>query len=43
MSLICSAWMCMPVTITTSAQAKSAAVAGAMFSSTKRTGQLSGI
>jgi hypothetical protein len=33
----------MPVTSTTSAQAKSACVAGAMFSSTKRTGQRCGM
>jgi hypothetical protein len=33
----------MPVTSTTSAQAKSSSLAGLMFSSMKRTGQLSGI
>ena len=43
MSCICGAWMCMPLTSTTSAHAMSAELAAAMFSSTKRTGQPSGI
>jgi hypothetical protein len=43
MSLICGFWMCMPLTSTTSAQAKSASVARTMFSSMKRTGQESGM
>ena len=43
MSWICAAWMCMPLTRTTSAQAKSAALAGAIFSSMKRTGHCAGI
>ncbi len=43
MSWICEACTCMPLTTTTSAQAKSAAVARRMFSSMKRTGQLSGM
>jgi hypothetical protein len=42
MSMICRRWICMPLTKTASAQRKSSAVAGLMFSSTKRTDQSSG-